>query len=395
MGVDLRFQREHYEQGGAVMDINYILMLHGQIRDEKKKPKIYGVAIDLNNSNPKTCVTYTDDAIVMVPGEVWDNYYPFNAIVPVLLDGDGNETAQLTKNDFSKDINGNPVNITSGDNVMIKIPRVWFKIETVGDILYCKIADAQVDETYKAYGHFDGLEYRDAFYVGAFLGYNHNNVLKSWSEQVPTGRITIAEARNYARANGHRYNVLGFYQMLVLQLLQLIYAKHLHSQEYYGKGHTYGEVYKPTGDTINKGLFEIDQSSSRQVKLLGIEDFYGNYRYWIDGIKTDENFNILTCKVPAQFNNDGFGYDLYPSGLTARIDGYISKVQGTSELGFIIKEANGTSSTNFCDNGRLYENSYAIFGAIHGSGSSGGSYALRLSQPNGYGSEVVGRIMYL
>ena len=48
--------------------------------------KIYGVAIDLTNSNPETAVTYTDDAVGMTGGAAaWDSMNIFKDIKPCVL----------------------------------------------------------------------------------------------------------------------------------------------------------------------------------------------------------------------------------------------------------------------------------------------------------------------
>ncbi len=49
--------------------------------------KTYGVKIDTTNSNPETSVTYTDDAIGMIPGNSadWNESDLFKNIKPCLL----------------------------------------------------------------------------------------------------------------------------------------------------------------------------------------------------------------------------------------------------------------------------------------------------------------------
>lgn len=381
------------------MDIDYVLLQHGQIR-ERKKSKIYGVAIDLNNSNPDTSVVYTDDAVVMLPGESWDRVYPYNEIKPVLLNGDGVETEQLDKNDYSKNLEGNSVNITSGDNVMIKIPKVWYKIETIDDVLYCKISESKVDDSYKCYAHSDGYEERDAFYVGAYLAFNDSDVLKSWSGRTPSSSsLSLNACRRNARANGFGYNLIGFYQITLLQILALIRIRSLDSQDHYGKGYTgaiEGDPLAITGQTDQKGMYFGDTvTRAHQVKILGIEDFFGNLRIWADGLKTDENFNYLTTKNPSLFSNEATGYDLHISGITEMIDGYMTRPQGNTELGFAPYKDGGSSSTYFTNDTRLDRSSLLNYGGGATSGSGSGVFYMRITSGSGSASSTIGaRIMY-
>lgn len=357
--------------------------------------KIYGVAIDLTNSNPQTSVTYTDDAVGMASGVAWDSLYPFSEIKPVLLNAAGVETAQLNKSNFAVDTNGNSVNIVSGDNVMIKFPKVWYKIETIGNIVHVKIATAQVDETYKCYGHTDGTTEHDAFYVGAYLGFNQSNVLKSWSGKTPTTNISLANSRTYARANGSRYNLLGFYQLTVLQILQLIRSKNLNSQEAYGQGYTGASATTTTGNTNAKGMYSGSASAKEQVKIMGLEDFYGNLRYWIDGIKSDANRNLLTTKNPAQFSDTATGYETRTTGLSANVGGYMSKPQGTTEMGFTAKETSGSTTTYFSDYAALDASYFAYFGGYWSNAAYAGAFSLYVASGGSASSHIGARLLYL
>lgn len=366
-----------------------------QVTGTPESYKVYGVAIDLTNSNPQTSVTYTDSAVNMTAGSSWDNVYPFNAIKPVLLNVSGVETTELNPNNFSQTKDGGSANITSGDNVMIKIPKVWYKIETIGNVLYIKISDVQFDSDYKCYGHNDGTTERDAFYVGAYLGFNQSNVLKSWSGKAPTANVSLENFRTYARANGSRYNLLGFYQLTVLQILQLIRSKNLDSQAFYGQGYTSTTSVRNTGGRNSVGLYTSDASTAGQVKIMGIEDFYGNLLYCIDGIKTNASRNLLTTKNPSDFNNNAVGYDTYATGLTSSVVGYMSKPQGTTEMGFVAKEAGGSATTYFTDSANLDASYFVHFGGDRLGGTGMGAFSLRVISDGTYSPTVGARLMYL
>lgn len=143
---------------------------------------IYGVSIDLTNSNPLTAVTYTDGAVGVAKGSAaWDAMAIFKDIKPCVL-LNGVVQYYLNPNDFSKKADGTAADITSGaaGDVMIEIPKIGFKITTVGNTLTVKITENPADSNYKYYAHTRATEGdRNKLYVGAFLGYNLSSKFRS------------------------------------------------------------------------------------------------------------------------------------------------------------------------------------------------------------------------
>ncbi|PJH69402.1 hypothetical protein CVR96_26510, partial [Salmonella enterica subsp. enterica serovar Typhimurium] len=66
--------------------------------------------------------------------------------------------------------------------------------------------------------------------------------------------------------------------------------------------------------------------SDEQMKFLGMEDYWGNKNWWIDGLVTDSNHDLLIGNEG--FNDDGSGYKLFDSGISSNESGYIGEVQG-------------------------------------------------------------------
>ena len=150
-------------------------------------------------------VVYGDDAESWTKGDSrFDDFFGYK---PVLLSTAGVETAELDPNDFTKDINGNTVNITSGDNVMIKFPIRGIKATKNGSdvtISLTKDANAEADGySYYAFsrGTFDNPIKKDCFYIGAYEGYFNSDVMKSRSGKEPTCSKTHAQFMAAARAN--------------------------------------------------------------------------------------------------------------------------------------------------------------------------------------------------
>lgn len=361
--------------------------------------KIFGVSIDLSNSDPASAVTYTDDAVGMTAGSsAWDSEPIFKDIKPCLL-LNGVVQKYLNKNNFAQDESGNSVDITSGSagDVMIEIPKCGVKIATSGNTLTIKITDNPnaTGDGFRYYAHTRATEGDcDKLYVGAYVGYTSSGKLRSLSGKAPTVNQTIGTFRTQAQANGDGYDQISFYPLTLLQCLFLIRYKNRNSQTALGRGYVDASAATNTGATNANGMYYGTTSGTVHVKFAGIEDFWGNVFYFIDGIFSDASRNILTAFD--NFNDTGNGYTSRGQGATSNIGNYMSKPQGTTETGFIAKEVNGSTTTHFCDYANLDASRLAFFGGYWNYGDYAGAFRLYVapSASNSF-SNSGGRLMYL
>lgn len=343
--------------------------------------RIYGVAIADNNANPETAVTYTDNAIGMTGGSVsWDNIYPFNDIRPFLVK-DGVEVVELNKNDFSKNISGGSVDTTTGNSgdVMIRFPKIWWKMYKADGNQYVKYATKQVDSTWKSLAHINsrtGLEC-EYVYIGAYLGFSNESKIRSLKGVLPSVNLSLSNFRKQAQANGSNYNQIGFYQLTMLQILYLIRYKNLDSQTALGRGYVDGNYDKThTAGTFSKGMYYGETTGKLQMKFAGIEDFWGNCYYYIDGFRTNSNNDMqITTK---NFNDDGTGATVYPSGISTT-GGYMSDIQGTTETAFNMKDSEGSATTRYSDVAYLGGGYFAVFGGKWDNASTAGAFCLSVA----------------
>ena len=356
---------------------------------------IYGVKIDTTNSNPETALTYTDDAIGFIPASgnngsfsygSWQDKFPFNQIKPCLLKSDLTVNYYLNPNNYAQKIDGvTASDITSGTDgdVMIEFPIVYWKFETIGTDLYVRYSDTQIDASYKPLAHMRGTTVKDKCYISAYLGYNLSSKLRSLSGQTPYAggtapAGTIGTCRTLAQANGTGFDQMAYFQILMLQVLFIIMFKSRDSQTALGRGYVDGNSTTiATGGTDAKGLFYGETTGKLQNKFCGIEDFYGNLRYWIDGFFSDASRNMLIGNQ--NFNDTGSGYTSYGQGATADIGGYISAVQGGTETGFVAKATAGSATTFFADYGFLYASRLPSFGGGWANADAAGAFSLYAS----------------
>jgi len=209
--------------------------------------KTYGVRIDNTNSNPKTGVEYTDDAVGMTGGSTtWDTLFPFLDIKPCLLK-EGVVQYYLNPNNYGQKADGSASDITSGTDgdVMIEIPKMAYSMKTVGNYLYVKVTnnpsptnnvDGTEDWCFHAHTRSTAGD-KEKLYVGAYLGWTDgSSKLRSLSGKAPTATQTIGTFRTRAQANGTGYDQMAFYPLTLLQCLYLIRYKNRNSQTALGRG---------------------------------------------------------------------------------------------------------------------------------------------------------------
>lgn len=366
---------------------------------------VYGVKIDTLNSNPSSALVYTDNAVGFTPAQgnngsfnagSWADKFPFNAIKPCLYKN-GAVNYYLNPNYYTQKLDGSVSDITSGTDgdVMVEFPKIWWKFETVGTDLYIRYSDAQVDANYKCLAHMRGTIEKDKCYISAYLGYSLSSKLRSLSFKIPTANQTIGAFRTLAQANGSGYDQIAYYQILMLQVLFVVMFKSRDSQTALGRGCVDGNNYaNNTGGANSKGMFYGETTGKLQNKFCGIEDFYGNVYYWIDGFFSDANRNMLIANQ--SFNDTGSGYTNFGVGTSTYIRGYISAIQGGTETGFIVKASEGSATTHYCDDGSLLASRLPYFGGYCASADRAGAFFLQVdNSPSTANAIISARLLAL
>lgn len=369
--------------------------------------KIYGYTIDELNSNPETAVTYTSDAVGKTPAAAggafcpdWDTEYPFNAIRPVLFK-DGQVIVELNKSDYSKDIDGNPIDIISGNagDVMIEFPIIFWKMWKMGSTVSAQIATGPVDESFKPLAHTIGTQIREKIYIGAYLSHRILDSgiyrMRSLSDKAPLASLIFNYHRTFARNNGPGYEQLGYYQILMLQHLFLLRFKNRNSQVALGRGYVDGNsAAVNTGGANTKGMYFGEATGKQQLKCFGIEDLWGNLRCWVDGMCSDSNGNILISNQ-SFFNDTGTGYGNFGQASMS-LNGYMSTIQGGTESGFVIKAMGGSATTNYCDYATFSGSKIPLFGGYWSTGDSSGIFRMEVAHSPSSGiSSAAGRLVFL
>ncbi len=360
---------------------------------------ILGFDIDEDVSNPRNNVTYTDDMEFLVNNFdvdwVFNNVPILKNIKPCILNTSGVVTHYLDKDDYSRDTDGNSVNITSGDNVMVEFPKMYWYIYKEDNIVHFKLASYKVNNNYKALAHLRGTSEQDKIYIGAYLGYLNSSTLKSWSGRTPTASKTSANFRSYAQANGTNYQKMTWYMYLMLEILFVLKYKSTDCQTALGRGYVDGNSAAiSTGNTDTKGFNFGETTGKQQMKFMGIEDVWGNLYQFIDGLYTDGYVIKTTQGSFADFS--GSNITSTNSGLSTNTSGYITKIQGTTETGFLLKAASGSETTFYCDSGYLSSSCLPVVGGGWSNGGGAGLFFVFVDYSSSFSAASAGsRIAYL
>ena len=363
----------------------------------------------------------------MIKGsKAWDSELIFKDIKPCVFKN-GQVVYYLDKEDCTLKEGGDVANLdgTDGD-VMVEFPKFAYKIwnevdesSNINNLCVSVTNNPQYAEenNYKYYA-FSKTAYgdRDHFYWGSFKGsIGANNTLRSIAGVAPAANRTIGAFKTCAQANGDGYTITSYFQLIAIQCLYIIKYGSLDGQTALGQGISgrsgdskaanYGPL--PTGGTttFSEGRKMYDGSTNNNgsnsdyevaklghVKFAGIEDFWGNIWEWIDGMTTDANRNIIT---KWNYDNDGETFTT-PSGLTSDSNGWVKKVSGTTESGFMGIQHGGSSTTYYCDYGALCASRVLSFGGGWANGATCGPFRLIASHTASYADGDVGaRLMYL
>ena len=296
--------------------------------------------------------------------------------------------------------------ITNGD-FMVEIPKLAYLIYTEGDYLYVKVTAnpkaKEIDSRFCFYAHTRDEEGdREHLYIGKYLGGNVNGY--SYSGVVPDVSRTLELARNSVRADsiyrGEGYDLTHFHAYTLLQCLYLLMFKSLDSQGALGHGMCYhASARQNTGATNGYGMnFGSKYTQATRMCFLGIEDFWGNVYWRLDGLYTTVTQYVFTAFK--DFNNTGNGYPLRADTGGVQTTGYMTRAQGTNETGFFPKATGGSTSTYFCDQTYLNPDVNYYVGSTWSTtnslwNSADGIFGMKPIATTGASATVGIRVMYL
>ena len=301
---------------------------------------VYGVIWD--KTQPATTLTRTDDAANFANPDPYvnDGNHPGSSPFDNLMPWSG-----MVKETFDD------------GNVMVKIPKFWYKIENSNNSLKIQIADAAQDgfKVSPAHQARNANETdRDYVYLGRYKsgvetnqeGYGYSTSKTGINPAVDKTRSVF---RIWAVLAGEGYWQQDFAMFWTVRLLYIVEFADWNSQAVIGYGGGNGSSVQGTGSTDNMPYNTGTMQTSRTTYGVGcqyrwIEDLWGNINEWVDGIYFSGS-DIYIIKDPAIFSDTTGGVN---TGTIATSTGFISNlVTGSGDYDWAMyPPANGTDGSN-------------------------------------------------
>lgn len=239
----------------------------------------------------------------------------------------------------------------STNDVMVRIPKFYYRRYLEGNIEYIQIADGPKVgfSVHPAFNHA-GVE-SDHIYVGAYKT-SSNKLSKSGAS--PQANQTRKTMRTNAKSKGAGWGIIDISTVSAIQMLYLVEFANNDSQSVIGKGYT---------NSSNSGAITTGKCNSvpnltgrpsgtdgaTDVVYRGIEGFWGNVYEWVDGINC-QGYSYYVCNNPSKYADDTTSnYELL--SFTAPSGNYISRMGlDDNNSGIMMpSQASGSSSTYYCD----------------------------------------------
>lgn len=363
---------------------------------ESKSYRLFGYKVARNDSDPYSRVTYTDDcvgftsAVMDYTAGVFDygtwgilNPWFLSENKPCAVKFDGTVDYYMNPLNYALKEDGTPSDYNNADyegNMMAQIPKVYVKRWEDSNYRYCQISDQKVDEDFKCYAHLNANQQElDYIYLPMFKGtIDSNGKLRSYSGYVPKISTTEQSEYNAASACGDGWYIFDWSSVSLIQDLLVLLGKSTNSQSVYGQGYTVNSEAATTGTTYNKGQFYGTTSTTQNVKMFHIENFYSRRWERIAGITLDNGIYKYKMFPDYDINDNNF----IDSGISrASSNGFILDCT-YGEYGCIPISTGGSSTTYECDQYLMNSSTSGVFHLLFGgagNGSTDGCFSFNIN----------------
>lgn len=357
------------------------------------------------------------------PTESVSLYAHFADTVIVGVTGLTNENGMLTLTDSAAGVetyttskNGNYVSVTnplsayfpfsqieeftdSDGNAFVKFPKLWMKWETDdnGYITGYKFSNGQADSDYFVPDAFLDPTYLSEdtylpyFALGKYEMSGSSSKGYSKSGQSCLVEVTRSAARSAARAYGNAANLYNGYQQLdfaqyvVYNLLCMMFYRTSNIQKVYGGRTGSGTVTSWSNASVTgtcDGVSGMNgwNVSTDCVKMLGVENPYGNISKWVDGVYFSSQ-TIYAHRYPQQYaesTSNGTALGFSRPGSSGVYIKYFKKGTGVKAQSYMYAAETGGSTSQYCGDYYWYSSSGTVLnvGGYWGDGSYAGLWCL-------------------
>ena len=295
-----------------------------------------------------------------------------------VLKDDGTVNYYLNPTNSTQKAQGGTAVLTGADgNVMVEVPKFWYKHTLVGDTHEWWVSNTPL-EGYSVHPWFlEGGVERPFRYYRAYTPTVVGGKLRSISGSTPTRSQTRATFRTQARANGTSWGLCSWNAINAIQLLFLTEYCTFNTQAVLGTGNDTGsDLGITTGQSNNIGNASSGPTNNDMwMSYRGIENWYADCWELVDGINV-QDYKVFLSQNPATFEDNVFTGDYVDSGITIPAGmnkNYIKKITGN----FLPTAVGGSSSTFVTDAGLSSPgNRLVVFGGAVSALLNCGGFAL-------------------
>lgn len=174
--------------------------------------------------------------------------------------------------------------VTDNGNVLVEIPKFWYKWAKSGSTMTLQIADRKLPNFYISPMHADrgdGKGERDVAYIGK---YKCASDYKSKASAAPVVSMTIATARSKIAALGTGYYQQDYASFWTLRMLFLVEWATWDSQSILENTADFSSGSTVTGKTASMAYHTGLSSDGYSVQYRYVEDPWENTLEWVDGL---------------------------------------------------------------------------------------------------------------
>lgn len=263
-------------------------------------------------------------------------------------------------------------------DIMTYVPTWYFKMYNDGTNIDFAFSMEKIDETWLDLAGSVGTNRVGHFRVGCFAGYVSSSNLYSRGSTAPTVSTSITDFISYAKARGTGYDIMTWYQWTYLAALAVLLYKSTDLQTAMAGGYVGGSAVQSETSLTWSNAYGMagtaGTSSTAQMSFFWIQNLWGNMCQFVGGAKIDSSRRLMTCTGYSSVTNSDFDKTALSAALSSNISGYISKVTGTTETGFLPSECSGSRTTYFADYGYVYASYFPLVGGYCNDGDYAGPF---------------------
>ena len=316
---------------------------------------------------------------------------------------DGTVDYYLDENDETKKENGTASDVANSNypgNAMMEWGRdgkmIWWKVVPDADGKGFKfyVANAQVDEDFHAWNHYDCQGHlAPHFYTAKYFGSHDGTRIRSISglaNYVNTaGTNEIAKAKANNQGTDELWNIENWCDRFLVWMLLCMLGKNMNTQAVFGQGRcASGNTSAVANNTLNgKGLFCGFSNQTSDVKVFGMQGWWGNLWRRCNGlinangtIKIKLTYTQVDGSTVTGYNTDGSGY-INHGTVVGNTSGAQVNEMNITDKGLTPKTLSGGDQTYYADgcwtnNGQV---NFALVGGRWDYGARVGAACVALS----------------